>query len=301
MKGVDMRFNSKILKLSIILMLVLVLIPAVSAENSTETFFEEYDVVDDEVYVEEYAFSDEYYEEDAQVDASEYHEIEIDNGNDNVEDVSYFINDSVEMNDDDVNIIMAEEKSALDPQDIVINDNESTTINICSDFNEISDDVNESSDDEFTLETQCIDDNTVNISISKFNVMSVNLSFLDKVIFCNSFSFKTTNFSRNIMKKLDIKDNLLNDNWACVYYNVNGIVVFELNDGEINEKHIGDFAYCIDNSIFGDEGRHFCELATFSTFNNIYDDTSFVNEFYAVEFSDFCQSLKFPVFSGEMF
>lgn len=118
MKGVDMRFYSKILKLSIILMLVLVLIPAVSAENSTETFFEEYDVADDEVYVEEYAFSDEYYEEDAQVDASEYHEIEIDHGNDNVEDVLYFINESVEMNGDDVNIIIAEEKSALDTQDM---------------------------------------------------------------------------------------------------------------------------------------------------------------------------------------
>lgn len=287
MKGVDMNFKPNILKLSIIIMLVLVLIPAIAAENSTETFFEEYEVAEEEVCVEEYVFSDEYYEEAAQVETSKSHEIEAVNEDDYIDDASCFVNESVKMNDDDVNVIVAEEKSALDPQNIIDDAENQTTELLCGDFTEINDNIIESSDDEITLETQSIDVNTVNISISNFNVMTFNLSFLNNVIFCSPFSFKTTGFSRNILKNLDIKDDLLNDDWVCVYYNVNGIVVIQLNDGEIIEKHIGDFAYSIDNSIIGDEGRHFCELATFSTFNNIYDNTSFVNEFLykTVEFS----------------
>mgnify|MGYP003300972518 CR=1 FL=1 len=69
-----MNFSSKILKLSILIMLVLVLLPVIAAEDSSEAFFVEYEDVSDEVFVvEEYEPVDL-----AQEQASLSHEIEID-------------------------------------------------------------------------------------------------------------------------------------------------------------------------------------------------------------------------------
>lgn len=294
-----MNFKSQILKLTIIMMLVLVLVPAVSAENSTESFFVEYDVADDEVYVEECTFSEVYFEEDAQVETSTSHEIDSVSPIDHqANDVSCGVNETIKISDD-VNVITAEEESALDPQDIIIDDEKESAEILCSDFSEISNDINESREDDFILETQSIDCCPVDISISKFNVMSNHLFHLDKLIFCSSFSYNTTNFGRNLLKNLDTKDNLLNDNWACIYYAVNSVVVIELNDAEIIEKHIGDFAYSIDNAIFGDEcGLTFDFLAIFSNFNPVYDDDFLyktVDEF----FDDFLKAsmlLNFTVF-----
>ena len=65
-----MNFKSRILKLSIIIMLVLVLIPVVAAEDSSESFFIEYaDQIDEEVVVEEsYSIEEvEYAQEDVSV------------------------------------------------------------------------------------------------------------------------------------------------------------------------------------------------------------------------------------------
>ena len=137
-------------------MLVLVLVPVVAAENSTDTFYVEYDVADDEVYVEEYGFS-EYSSDYSDAQESSYtHEVEVESDNDYGDQLGT-VDESIKMNDDDVNILIAEEESALEPQDIVVNDEEESTVSLMEDveFPDINENaISECSDDECILDSE---------------------------------------------------------------------------------------------------------------------------------------------------
>jgi len=279
-----MNFNSKILKLSIIIMLVLVLVPVVAAENSTDTFYVEYDAADDEVYVEEYGFS-EYSSDYSDAQESSYtHEVEVESDNDYGDQLGT-VDESIKMNDDDVNILIAEEKSALEPQDIVVNDEEESTVSLMEDveFPDINENaISECSDDECILDSESIKI-SYNIPVFEFNVLNKLSILLNDIILCNTTSFKTTGYHRSLVKNLDLKNLVLNDDLACMGSKyVDGVVIMDLNDQDYNDKFIGDFAYSIDNSIIGDEEFAYLFPAYFS-----YFDTFCNNDFY-LTFDDFC-------------
>ena len=98
-----MNFKSRKLKLSILFMLVLVLIPAIAAEDSSEAFFIEYEDQNDEVIVEENDSIEEMNQ--AQVDVSPSSEvaddIEVSSQDTPVQDQS-----EIEESDEDTNIII---------------------------------------------------------------------------------------------------------------------------------------------------------------------------------------------------
>jgi hypothetical protein len=123
-----MNFKSRILKLSILFLLVLVLLPAIAAEDSSEAFFIEYEDPNDEVIVEETDSIDEMNQ--AQVDVSPISEvaddIEVSSQDTPVQDQS-----EIEASDEDTNIIIIPEQaecSIVETHDVVEENNDDEKI-----------------------------------------------------------------------------------------------------------------------------------------------------------------------------
>ena len=141
-----MNFKSRILKLSILFMLVLVLIPAIAAEDSSEAFFIEYEDPNDEVIVEETDSIEEMNQ--AQVDVSPSSEvaddIEVSSQDTPVQDQS-----EIEESDEDTNIIIIPEQaecSVVETHDVV---EEGLDIEkITEDPNKVVNDINENDNEE---------------------------------------------------------------------------------------------------------------------------------------------------------
>ena len=139
-----MNFKSRILKLSILFMLVLVLIPAIAAEDSSEAFFIEYEDPNDEVIVEETDSIEEMNQ--AQVDVSPSSEvaddIEVSSQDTPVQDQS-----EIEESDEDTNIIIIPEQtecSVVETHDVIEENNDDEKItdlyceNVVENINHIS-------------------------------------------------------------------------------------------------------------------------------------------------------------------
>lgn len=278
MKGVDVSFKSKILKLSILIMLILVLIPVVAAENSTETFFQEYDVADDEVSVEEYVFTETYYsDEDTQAETSQTHEADIVcRENNQADDVIEPVGESILMNDDDVNILAENQDSVFETHDLVIEEiDQNTQELLVSDFEEIDDDVNETSDEGLTVDNIPLEKESFSIPVFKLNVI-FNLShFFGEMKLYKTSSFKTSSFGRYLIKNYENEEMILRGSYAVIFDNINGNVII-CDSEDYNNKNIGDFIYSIDNSVIG-EGAEIIFYAGFT-----YFDTIFTNELLTV-------------------
>ena len=295
MKGVGMNMKSNILKLTLLTVLVLVLIPVVAAENSTDTFYIEYDVGDDEVCIEEYQNFDNI-QDDAQVKSSSDNEIDLETDGSNINiDKSSEVDKSFDYVDD--KNIIADYDSALEPHDIVSVENNCSLLDDCADFSDVDFDVNESSDDGFTVETDYLKESL--FTVPNFKILYIIDNFLDlteDTIFCQTCSFNMSNSARTILKNLELKESLLNDNFAVVYYMyANGVVVIQVNGEDFNNKNLGDFVYSIDNSIIGSEAISFVFL-TGSFLNTSFSNNNFYMNDYTF-FEHYCCELILNKFS----
>lgn len=260
-----MNVKSKILKLSIIFMLILVLIPVIAAEDSSEAFYIEYaEDCNDDVIVEESYSTDE-------VESAQEHTF-ISNENDDVgndyEDLPTQTNhfeEAVEDNcDANINIIEHVECSADVSQDIQLNED----INyICSDdFADLGQgDIFENSSYELTTEDiSVINQGLLFISKNDFNM---NIILIKIVLDTETTSLETTSFDRGISKILELKNNILvTHNVRMIFLNdvkcdVSSDIVSCIN------KATSDFVFSIDNSVIGDENGILIVYYSFLKFN----------------------------------
>ena len=281
-----MNFKSRILKLSIIIMLVLVLIPVVAAEDSSESFFIEYaDQIDEEVVVEEsYSIEEvEYAQEDVSV-SSEVPAVEekyeknfahMESG----EEIEEF-NSDISISEQDCSVVEAhdivEEKEDI-PNLYCEN------INDVVDFNNINyEDMSELETKELTIEINQVI-NQDSIFISKHDYSNVNF-ILKNDLFAETTSFETTGgFKRSLFKVLELKNNLLiNQDIQFVFVDnfssdVDGDVIVS------TDKTANDFVFSIDNSVVGDEGLIIFENISFCLNFNTCFDAFFCCKFLDVE------------------
>ena len=240
-----MNFKSRILKLSILFMLVLVLLPAIAAEDSSEAFFIEYEDPNDEVIVEETDSIEEMNQ--AQVDVSPSSEvaddIEVSSQDTPVQDQS-----EIEESDEDTNIIIIPEQaecSVVETHDVV-EENKNINHNNCND-------VNEDSGCE-----QIIDDISI---INQGSIINSEISYNNLIVVSDVYMeancFKTNSFKRSLTKVLELKNNLLINNDIRFIFadnladNVDGDVII------CADKITTDFVFSIDNSVIGDENLIF--------------------------------------------
>lgn len=289
-----MNFKSKILKLSIFIMLILVLIPVVAAENSTETFYEEYTVADEEVSVEEYTFTENYYyysEEDAQVETSQTHEVDVVGEKINqIEDEIESVNESILMNDDDVYIFDENQEFIFENSDIIIDEIDQELL--ISDFEEIDDDVNEGSDDGLTVDNIPLEEESFSTPIFKLNILFTLSHLFDERQLYKTSSYKTSSFGRYLVKNYD-NEEILRGSYAIVFDNINGNIIICCNEN-FNDKNIGDFIYSIDNSVIGDGAEIFSntDFTNFYTifsneFPTYFDELFKTDEYFAVDFYEY--------------
>ena len=245
-----MNLKSDILKLSIIFMLILVLIPVASAMDSNDTFYEEYDYSDCEEVVDEvvdYEVDDtQDYESSTEEDYKTSDTVDEDLKDYNQDyqsysHVTYEDDDQViipELNEDDVSVT----------HNIDVIELETIYSNVIEDINDLTDDINETSEDELTF-----DENSVNVQdsfISKYNI-KVDFKLIDDLFYngINYFGMSFNNYNRFMMKFLELKDNLLLNQGMLMYF-----ANHKIDDSEeihsIN-KITTDYAYNIDNSIVG--------------------------------------------------
>lgn len=255
-----MNFKSRILKLSILFMLVLVLLPAIAAEDSSEAFFIEYEDPNDEVIVEETDSIEEMNQ--AQVDVSPSSEvaddIEVSSQDTPVQDQS-----EIEESDEDTNIIIIPEQaecSVVETHDVVEENNDDEKItdlyceNVVENINHNNcNDVNEDSGCE-----QIIDDISI---INQGSIINSEISYNNLIVVSDVYMeancFKTNSFKRSLTKVLELKNNLLINNDIRFIFadnladNVDGDVII------CADKITTDFVFSIDNSVIGDENLIF--------------------------------------------
>lgn len=273
MKGfVGMNLRLNFLKLTILIMLVLVLIPAIAAENSTDSFYVEYDVCDEGVYTEEYQSVDNLEIDDTQVKSSDN---EFDSADEIInKEIDRFsqINESVSY--DDEHIFMVDLDSACETLDINTSDYKDSYV---SDFTEIEDDVNESCEDGFTIDGTSIN-NSFHISYFNPNIITILSYLADEIGFFNSISVK--NLDRETFNIWDSVNNIIHN--SAIFDN--GIYVIDVND-DFNDRHTGDFLYSIENSI-SEHIRCCCVLFVSSFFDTLFYDDLFFG------FLGFCEFFK---------
>ena len=231
-------------------MLILVLIPVASAMDSNDTFYEEYDYSDCEEVVDEvvdYEVDDtQDYESSTEEDYKTSDTVDEDLKDYNQDyqsysHVTYEDDDQViipELNEDDVSVT----------HNIDVIELETIYSNVIEDINDLTDDINETSEDELTF-----DENSVNVQdsfISKYNI-KVDFKLIDDLFYngINYFGMSFNNYNRFMMKFLELKDNLLLNQGMLMYF-----ANHKIDDSEeihsIN-KITTDYAYNIDNSIVG--------------------------------------------------
>ena len=279
-----MNKKSNILKLTILTVLVLVLIPAIAAENSTDTFYIEYDVGDDEVYIEEYQNFDNI-QNDAQVKSASDNESIINEPSEVSKSIDYF----------DDNMIL-DYDSSLELHDIISLEDNFSLMDDCY-VSDIDCDVNEGCDDGFTIETDDLKE--LLFTVPDFKLIYIIDDYLDlteNTILRQASSFNMSNSVRSCLKNLELMESLLNNNFAVVYYmHANGVVVIQLKGEDFNNKNLGDFVYSIDNSIIGSEAISFVFLNG-SFFNtSFFNNNFFVNDF--TFFEHYCCGLILNNFS----
>ena len=245
-----MNVKTKILKLSIIFMLILVLIPVVAAEDSSESFYIEYaeESSDDVVVEESYsAYEEVEYAQEDTVISNENDDVE--DSEDSSTDYNHF-EESIEDNCD-ANIIEHVECSGEVPQNI--QSNEDDINHICSDnFADICDDGNfEFNDCELATEDiSVINQGSLFISKNDFNPNDI---LIKTVMDIEAESFETSCFKRGLSKILELKNHILTNQDIQVAF-LNDLV-FDVDSDIVDciNKANTDFAFSIDNSVIGDE------------------------------------------------
>ena len=277
-----MNLKSEILKLSIIFMLVLVLIPVATAMDSNDTFVEEYDCSEDEGFVIEY---DDIDVDDTQSEASSKQSESFDDHVENNVQESYSYNNHqnpVACEVEDAAIVEYIDYSVEVTHDI---EDSCDVVEEVSDFTpqgleEISHNIDEINDEDLTFEKI-----SVNIQgsffISKSDI-SVNYRLINGMLF-NGIDALTSSMDRNIVKVLELKNNLLiNQDLTSAFdchkvTNLDYVLLVSIN------KITNDFAYSIDNSIVGsDDALSFysCFLDVYPCFDAVFCCDFFVDVFF---------------------
>ena len=257
-----MNFKAKILKLSILIMLVLVLLPAIAAQDSSEAFFVEYGDECDEVVVEDSYSIDVI--EDVPEDLPLSYEIE--DAQDDVS-LSYELGEAISEEEykDDVHIqdqcseideVILEEQIecyVVETQNVVeeINEDNEITVyceNVIDNVN-YSNDIDEDVDRDVTIE---------NVSIKHCSIIFISEEFKHDIILINELYTEAANyeaftFKRSLIKVLELKNNLLINQDVSFIFADNFMPDM---DGDIiicTDKITTDFVFSIDNSVVGDE------------------------------------------------
>ena len=249
-------------------MLVLVLIPVASAMDSEDAFYQEYDVGDSEGLVEEYSdleveyaqvevSSDSEYEDYSETESEESisdktHEQEVDN--EDAPEIAEYEIDSVDI----INNNIIEDQNI----DEAINDVVAEEI-----FDDMIDNIDETCDEELTLEKISV--NQGSIFISEYDA-KINSHYISNCIFNGFNADKPTNFDRNLFRIIKLKDNLLikHDTQSTEGHEIDAEnIIMTVSVDNISN----DFAYSIDNSIVGDDHAVYVMVFSFSYFDSCFD------------------------------
>lgn len=277
-----MNFKSKILKLSIIFMLVLVLIPVANAMDSEDAFYQEYECVDDEGFVEEYTDWEVVYapeEVSSEVEVVDCEESDI-NNYENFDDCS--VNNQAEEDAIEIpefNMESIDVTPYVDEQ-VIVGENEISS-EICDNVAAVTEG---NSDDELTFNDK-ISVNQGSIFISKHEA-TLNVEIINIIVNTGMESSKTSNLNNDL---IELKNNLLIKQDIKTIHSNYVIIVDDLYNVVISVDNINsDFAYSIDNSIVGDANAMF-SAGAFSCFLNFYPcfDATFSRDFLICEYN-FC-------------
>ena len=288
-----MNYKSEILKFSIIFMIILVLIPVATAMDSNDTFYEEYDCSDNEDVIAEY---DNCEVEDTQEDlSSDSHNSEDFQENNIEENSDYDSEIETDGEEDEIKSVIEFNNYSADVTHEVIDSSQSSgnQIELTTDFEQISYDINESSDEELTIEEISVE---IKCSfISKFNIESKNS--LDDILHCGNGNF-SKNYHRYLFKVIELKNHLLMSNFTplddIITDNADGQLIVSIN------KITTDFIYSIDNAIIKDGYSVFLSGFCFLNFSTYYFDAAFSCELYINYFFSCDNAVTFENFSSEL-
>lgn len=231
-------------------MLVLVLIPAIAAQDSSEAFFIEYSDESDEVIVEE---SDSIAEiEEVQNEVSVISEVEEDieesYSDTPVQDQSFEIEEN-----DDADIIISEQIDCSGvTHDIIeeVDDEQVSSVYYYENISKSLDDIDEMGE-ELTIKNI-----SINYQVSVFN--SKVDKFDNNIILIHNLYMETANneihcYKRSLIKFLELKNDLLVNQCIQVLSTDNLIDDEDIEIVTCADKITGDFVFSIDNSVIGDE------------------------------------------------
>lgn len=241
-----------ILKLSIMLMLVLVLIPAVAAEDSSESFYIEFAESED-VIVEE-SCSIEEVECGIEDQTADSHSSEVDNAHEKLK-INEAEHPHEEISAPDNNLF----EEDYDPVSI---ESEEGLFDVAHDI-EKNDDIHYISGENFTdILQEDINEDDCEMTIEDVGVISQGSLFVSKhdynfkliLIFEESLiettSFESSNFKRSLSKILELKNNILISQDVEVFAS-DLIAVADSNVIVCISKISSDYVFSIDNSVFG--------------------------------------------------
>lgn len=243
-----MSFKSKILKLSIILMLILVLIPAVAAEDSDESFYIEY-AESEEVIVEEsysideveYGFEDTSENNDVGEDEYSHEDLqtcEVEQAHDDIS----APDDHLMQEEPDVVLIEPEE--GLNDAAHYILDNDENYISYDNDI----EDINEHNEDDLTIEEVSVT-NQGSLFVSKNDCNFKIIIMIGELLM--ETTFKTSGFNRSLSRILELKNDILINRDVEIF----GNDLTAVDDGSIIvciNKISSDYVFSIDNSVVGE-------------------------------------------------
>lgn len=281
MNGVAMNFKSGILKLSILIMFVLVLLPTIAAEDSSEAFFVEYTYESDEVVVEE---SGPIYEvEEAWEDVSPSYEMKMTINEEELGEDVHFQDQSGEI--DDAVIIQEEVECFVVESHNIIDEIEGSDELFNNEFFEdVIDNVNYNDIDDIDCDVTI-----ENVSIIKQGSLIFNFdevknnsnSILINELFTEAANYETHTFKRSLIKAFELKNNLLINHDVSFIFADNCMDV----DGDIiicTDKITNDFVFSIDNSVVGG-----ADLIVFSCTSFCLNFTPCFDAFISCNFFDF--------------
>lgn len=280
MNGVAMNFKSGILKLSILIILVLVLLPAIAADDSSEAFFVEYTHESDEVVVEE---SGPIYEiEEAWEDVSPSYEMKMTIDEEELVEDVHFQDQSGEI--DDAVMIQEEVECSVVETYNNINEIEERDELFNNEFCEdVIDNVNYKDIDDVDRDVTIENVNIIKQGSIIFNFEEVkdnsNIILINE-LFTEAANYETHTFKRSLIKAFELKNNLLINQDVSFIFADNSMDL----DGDIilcTDKITTDFVFSIDNSVVGDD------LIVFSPTSFCLNFTPCFDDFISCNFFDF--------------
>lgn len=244
MNGAIVNLKSDILKLSIIFMLVLVFIPVATAMDSEDAFFEEYESDDEEIIVEHDNFE---VEESTQIESSsipcESHE----NTEESIVDQYETSQEISHEHEDVVQISELDESSEYSSQDLC--DGQEFEADVCELTSQNLEDIIHYTNE--TCNELTVEEINVNVLasffVSKYNAANYD-SLIHSILYNESSEFSTSNLNRNLFKILELKNHLIAQETQTY---LNDLKIDTSNDILVCAKITTDFAYSINNSIFG--------------------------------------------------